>query len=953
MGRLSIPILLALACSSVVLPPASAQAPATTKAESLEPEFTPGRLVIHLEPGADPPPAEVDRLLGVRGRKAVPALDVVAVDLPPTADVRAAAARYRSLDGVRLVERSIRRRIASHPPNDPGFADQYHLPKIGVPDAWHTTGGGNRKIAVIDTGVKATHEDLLGRVLPGYNSTNGSFDADDDHGHGTAVSGVIVAVTNNGKGVAGISKSDKVLPVKALTSDGFGDDVDVADGIVWAADNGASIINLSLGSIGYSSVLDLATRYARSRGALVVAASGNEGWSIPNYPAALPGVLAVGATDEDDEIPFWPSGLLGFTGAPNYGSWIDVVAPGEEILTTFYSPGGPLNEYGFFTGTSLSAPVASGAAALILAANPSFTPNEVAARMRDTADDLGRPGVDRFYGHGRINVHRAVGGSPAAAPAQTEPPGEAGDTSNDGSPLDGSTLATIYPAGDQDWYDVVVAAGQWLQVIVDPPDEIDPVIELYGPDGSLVHYEDAGADGADETFKLELGDAPGTYHVGVRNWLPNGVHPDAASPRYEITVTTDTGPGAPPAAAPTPIRRSFFTWYDAVNSGLRNWLMTANVGAAASDYSATIASDDMLLAPFAVLQPIAAGDTDPQVFGGIVNGPVEARWLEGEPLIASQRVLWKPDNFEEVSAVADTDLTTHAWFTWYDGVNTGGRDWVLAANPGPWSADVEIVFEGDVVKAAVLQPGENLIWSDAVEIGGPVEVVSDEPILASRRTLWNGTNFSEFTGIPDQALATEYIFPWYDANVTKDQNWILIGNPHTTPITVNVEIADTNGGGSLVDQNFIVPSGGAVTPSFPDVVGGPVRVTGMDAGKPFLVTQRNLFDSGRSFEEVGGVPVADLTSVAFYTWYDGVNTGGRDWILVGNPSPSEIHVSIEIDGVTVLERRPVGPGSIITPNFPGTIGGPVEVTADGPVVTSRRTLWGKDFTELIGVPPPS
>ncbi len=226
-------------------------------------------------------------------------------------------------------------------PDDPLFESQWALETIDAAKAWEvTTGNQSVIVAVIDAGSNANHPDLSGKVVPGRNIIKQNNDTLDDHGHGTAMAGVIAAATNNTIGMAGLCWECRLMPVKVLDAFGVGTYADVIEGILWAADNGARILNLSLGGYVYSQLMADAVDYVYAAGAVIVAAGGNEDTSDPLYPAAYPNVIGVSATDLGDS-DWSPS---------NQGAYIKLSAPGAGVLTT------ALNEdYTVTTGTSLSA----------------------------------------------------------------------------------------------------------------------------------------------------------------------------------------------------------------------------------------------------------------------------------------------------------------------------------------------------------------------------------------------------------------------------------------------------------------------------------------------------------------------------------------------------------------------------------------------------------------------
>jgi subtilisin family serine protease len=325
----------------------------------------------------------------------VPRLRVVVVQVAPAH--RAAALRaLRRSRAVRFAEPVRRLRALDLATPDPGRAQQWGLDAIGVAAAWAVTRGAGVVVAVVDTGV-ATTPDLAGRLLPGWNVIARSDDAVDDNGHGTHVAGTVAEVEGNGLAESGVAPEASILPVKVLDATGSGSDVDVAAGIVWAADHGARIVNLSLGGSEPSTVLADAVAYARGKGVLIVAAAGNDGGTV-GVPARLAGVLAVGAVDSGGvRAPFSAGGRA-----------LDLVAPGVDILQqTLDGVGGYADRS--WSGTSMASPHVAGVAALALAAGRATTATGVSRLLTRTARDLGVPGRDVAYGAGLVRADAALG----------------------------------------------------------------------------------------------------------------------------------------------------------------------------------------------------------------------------------------------------------------------------------------------------------------------------------------------------------------------------------------------------------------------------------------------------------------------------------------------------------------------------------------------------------------
>lgn len=281
---------------------------------------------------------------------------------------------------------------------------------IKATEAWEETNGIEDKIiAVLDSGVDMLHPDLENKIYStGRDFINDDFDATDDNGHGTHVAGIAAANTNNNIGIAGVAWNCKILPVKVVDENGEAGDYDpLIEGIQWAVDNGAHVINISLGGDGHDPDLEEAVKYAYENNVVVVAAAGNYDpvWgSDVIYPAAYDSYcLAVAASDYNDENPLWS----------NFGSEVDVSAPGDRILSLW-----PLDlteegylPYAWWAGTSMSTPHVAGLAALIISIKPWLEVWEIMDIIRYSADDVNSSqysGKDEFIGYGRINMEKAL-----------------------------------------------------------------------------------------------------------------------------------------------------------------------------------------------------------------------------------------------------------------------------------------------------------------------------------------------------------------------------------------------------------------------------------------------------------------------------------------------------------------------------------------------------------------
>jgi thermitase len=328
----------------------------------------------------------------------VPGVGVRVVKVPP-GKVQERLAAYRGERDVQFAEPDYVARAIGTPPNDYNSTLQWGLTKIQAPQAWDvTTSNSGIKIAILDTGIDASHEDLAGKIVAVQNFTT-SGTADDNYGHGTHVAGIAAATTNNEIGVAGAGYNASLMNGKVLDDTGSGYYSWIISGITWAVDNGARVINMSLGGSGGSTALKAAIDYAWAEGVVVVAAAGNSGSSAPSYPAYYSNCIAVAATDTNDVKASWS----------NYGSsWVDVAAPGVGIYSTLPDQANQMGgtKYGSLSGTSMATPFVAGQAALIWATSYNTSAASVRNRIETTADPI--PGTGTNWKYGRINEFKSV-----------------------------------------------------------------------------------------------------------------------------------------------------------------------------------------------------------------------------------------------------------------------------------------------------------------------------------------------------------------------------------------------------------------------------------------------------------------------------------------------------------------------------------------------------------------
>ncbi len=494
-------------------------APSTALTERFSVDHT-GRVIVGLTRGASVRALSAAQELGGETVSTVSSAGFAVLEPPKGVSAEQFAGEIEGTAGVRFAqpEQVVR---AAAVPNDPYYAQrQWDLPAIGLPDSWwNPPGSAQVTVAVIDTGIFDSHEDLAGRVVGGRNfvAAAGTTSAwRDDNGHGTHVAGTIGARTNNGIGIAGIAPQASLLAVKVLDKDGTGAEADMAQGIRWAAEQGADVLNVSIESPEYSDLLDEACQYARSKGCIIVAAAGNSGTNRVSFPAVLPGVIAVGATKQQgnaraDFSDFGPELDLmapGTTtdGDQGVGLWAPVrnVSPGLENQTDRYA------QYG---GTSMAAPHVAGVAALVRQMNPGAVREQVEYALLHGAKDLGLAGRDGFYGWGMVRADNAlhaltpadvdgdIPGLPIAAPSKA-----------------GSVGGTLDVVTDQsDVYELYLSAGQRADFELDVPAGADYRLKVYGKGAaSLANSTPVAVSGAgDPVFTSYATDASGSCYVRV------------------------------------------------------------------------------------------------------------------------------------------------------------------------------------------------------------------------------------------------------------------------------------------------------------------------------------------------------------------------------------------------------------------------------------------------------
>lgn len=318
---------------------------------------------------------------------------IVTLEVPEGQSLESFMAELAKRPDIEYVEPDVQVELAAIP-SDPFYAGyQYHHRLIGSESAWdRTIGNSDVLVAVVDDGFDLAHPDLTGRIVSPFNIITGKPGSVSVELHGTHVAGLIAGNMDNDEGGVGVAPGTSIMPIDVFDGeDGFISDV--AAGVYHAVDQGADIINMSLVAYSDTKILRDAVNYAHSKNVLVVAAAGNDGISSPYYPAAYKEVVSVASTDALDQ----------HSDFSNFGKTIDIAAPGTGVFSIF-----PDGLFGGLDGTSMSTPIVSGAAALLKAQEPKLSRTDIAGRLMLTAKDLGSAGKDDYYGHGRLDVDRAL-----------------------------------------------------------------------------------------------------------------------------------------------------------------------------------------------------------------------------------------------------------------------------------------------------------------------------------------------------------------------------------------------------------------------------------------------------------------------------------------------------------------------------------------------------------------
>ncbi|SDY60538.1 S8 family serine peptidase [Nitrosomonas halophila] len=414
-------------------------------------------------------------------------------------------------------------------PNDPYYPNGWHLPKIGAPAAWGDSLGSDITIAILDSGVEGDHPDLAAKMVSGWNFFDNNSNTSDVSGHGTRVAGAAAALTNNGIGVAGVARHSQIMPIRITDTSGWGTWSGIANGLVWAADRGVRVANISF--VGVSSSLSArnAAQYMKNKNGLVIVAAGNTG-NLENY-TTTDTMIPVAATTSSDARASWSS----------YGNYVLLSAPGAGIWTTRDG-----KSYGASNGTSFSSPITAGVIALMMAANPSMKNTDIEQTLFATAVDLGATGWDPYFGHGRVDAGaavQAVAATVATPIVDTEPP-----QVTILEPLSGATVSGLVPVDIEATDNVgVVRTELWVNHTSVAVDTSEPFAFSWDSNGTpngkanlVVRAFDAAGNSADSNVvEVNVDNDIITVDEDITPPVVQIIDPVAGDVSHNVTITVN------------------------------------------------------------------------------------------------------------------------------------------------------------------------------------------------------------------------------------------------------------------------------------------------------------------------------------------------------------------------------------------------------------------------------
>lgn len=458
--------------------------------------------------------------------------DLYIVDVPEYSE-EDAAAKLRHHPHLKFAE--LDHRVSpSMIPNDPEYKYSWHFSKIGAPTAWDSAQGAGITIAILDSGVVGTHPDLKDNMIAGWNFYDSNSDTNDVYGHGTFVAGTAAAVTNNGIGVSSIAGKAKILPLRITDINGYGYISMITSALIYAADNGARVANVSFAPLTNSDSVRAAAQYMKDKNGLVVTAGDNSG-ALENYTVTST-MISVSSTDTNDMK----------ASSSSYGDYITLAAPGTSIMSTWKD-----GTYAPVAGTSIASPVAGGVIALMMSANPQLGSADIENLLFSTAVDLGSAGKDIYYGYGRVDAAAAVLAAKNATPTidSTAPSSSIID------PLGGATVSGLIPVDVDATDNVGVARVElWINSTNIATDTSSPFAFSWDTAGAAngtakveARAYDTSGNLASTSISVNVSNSIVTPSVDTQAPVITIVNPVAGSVTGTVTISTNATDNSGPA----------------------------------------------------------------------------------------------------------------------------------------------------------------------------------------------------------------------------------------------------------------------------------------------------------------------------------------------------------------------------------------------------------------------
>ncbi len=715
--------------------------------------------------------------------------------------------------------------VAEITPNDSLYRMyQWNLRRIGMEQAWDLRPSASDVIVgVLDTGVDLNHPDLRSNLLLdlGYDFLSNTARPQDDESHGTAVAGIIGAVGNNRDGVTGIAWHVKLLPIKALNADGRGPDSAMVKAILYAADNGARVINISSTGSRYSAALETAVNYAQDKGALVVAAAGNTGDrdNAINYPAAFGGVVAVAAIDDQDQLaPF-----------SQRQPYVALAAPGVDVASTAWAGAGR-GAYASQSGTSIAAPHVSGAAALLWGLRPDLEAGDIVETLQASADRVSI--TDQGYGAGILNVSRAVAmlrlGVPPLNPTrvalQPERPQSADIPPQ--PPL---------PRESRRWY--------FAEGSTQSPFEVSFALQNPNQQSTIAHFLFVSPSGRQTPFDMLL--APNSRAtLNTSDVLPNDEFATIVTTDLPVYVERSMYFGHDGHSAPG-ARQPARTWYLAEGSTVTpfdTWILLLNPNTVPTLTRLRFFREDGTVIEHVELVP-AMGRRSVYVNALFTTSGFATQVSADQPIVV-ERAMY----FDRGQGGHDTLATAEPGRNWYfaAGASRAGFDtWLLLENPGNTPASVRVSFmtEGGQVipqPVFVLPHARNSLFTDPLlpnSVYG-MRIESDQPIVAERAVYFDGGR-AGFDAAGVAIPAVEWFLP-EGSTAGSFEEQLAVLNPQTEVVNVQVEYRPQEGDAPPPQRFSIAPTTRMtldINPQVPDT-NVALRVT---ADRPIVVERTTYF----------------------------------------------------------------------------------------------------------------